>query len=65
MRVNTRIWMLRRGGGPPPGERRLRGEHVAHTREEYSGSGGPTGAMESFRSHKSRMFGCVARRDGF
>lgn len=66
MRVNTRIWMLRRDGRPPPGERRLGGEHDAHRREECNGDGGgPAGAMESFRSHKSRVFGCVARRDGF
>lgn len=52
--------------GPPPGERRLGGEHDAHRREECNGDGGgPAGAMESFRSHKSRVFGCVARRDGF
>jgi len=64
MRVNTRIWILRRDGGPSSGERRLGGEH---RREESSdgGGGGPAGAMESFRSHKSRVFGCVARRDGF
>ena len=54
MRVNTRIWILRRDGGPPPGERRLRVEHDAHRREECN-SGGPAGAMESFRSHKSRV----------
>lgn len=65
MHVNTRIWILRRDGGPPPGERRLGGEHDAHTREGCSDGGGPAGAMESFRSHKSRVFGCVARRDGF
>lgn len=47
-------------------ERRLGGEHDAHRREECNGDGGgPAGAMESFRSHKSRVFGCVARRDGF
>jgi len=28
MRVNTRIWILRRDGGPPPSERRLGGEHT-------------------------------------
>lgn len=65
MCVNTRIWILRRDGEPPPGERQLRVEHDAHRREECNSGSGPAGAMESFRSHKSRVFGCVARRDGF